>query len=211
MRRESTGTSGSLPCTVALSKKRNPRRVWFLTLFAALLPLIAVAAWGQTEGMAPKYKDPNDPKQTGPGQAAPWSVEGEPKTPPPRPKTEDLDRDPLVKFMRSLRKQPSGGVRCKILEVQDLGRLYVEDISGIAGGTPYWLQLPEEVKLVAHDPRKFDGRKKLDLDDLAIGQLLIVTLKERTGEIVKVRVRQPTLVRQPKADGGTSQERVGDL
>ena len=211
MQRQSTGISGSRPRTIKRLEKPGRRGFWVLPLVAALLPLIAVAAQGQTEGLTPKYKDPNDPKQTGPGKAAPWSVEGEPKTPPPRPKTEDLDRDPLVKFMRNLWKQPSGGLRCKILEVQELGRLYVEDVSGVAGGTPYWLQLPEEVKLFADDARNFGGRKKLKLEDLEIGQLLIVTLKERTGEIAKVRVRQPKLVRQPKTNGGTSQERVGDL
>ncbi len=190
MRRKSISTSGSCSGLLGRAAKLN-RGIRVLAALGAVLVLIAAAAEGQSEGVTPRYQDPNDPGQAGPGQAAPWSVEGKPRTPPSRPNVEDPDRDPLREYMRDLEKRHSGGLRCRIMEVQELGRLYVEDVSGIAGGDPYWLQLPKGVKLLAEDPDSFGGRKKLELEDLEIGQLLRVTLRERDGEIVKVKVRQP--------------------
>ncbi len=188
MRRESIATSDSRPRGAIGTVTTK----WGILAFLALVMLAflaAAAASGQTEGTSSRYQDPNDPKRSGPGQAAPWSVEGQPPDPPPRPRVRDPDRDPLDEFWRDKDKEPSGGIRCKIIEVKELGRLYVEDVSGIAGGFPYWLQLPKEVKLVAENSAEFDGRKRLELEDLEAGQLLRVTLRKSDGEIVKVKVR----------------------
>ena len=117
------------------------------------------------------------------------SVEGKPN-PPERPKTGGPDRkhrEDHWRKMDELKKGPAG-LRCRILELEDLGRLYVEDVSGVAGGEPYWVQLPKDVKLLAEDPTRFDGRRKLKLEDLEIGQLLLITLRPGDGEILKVKV-----------------------
>ncbi len=206
MRRKSSGTSGS-PSGFAGQAVRPNRRIWVLGALAVLLPWLAAAASGQTEPgqTEPGQTEPGqtEPRQTDPGKtypgesglgpAAPWSVEGRPAPRGSRPKTvrdreREEGRDLWDEYWSQKKKQP---VRCKILEVEDLGRLYVEDVSGLARGVPYWVQLPKEVKLLAEDPTKFDGRKKLKLEDLEVGQLLLITLRPKDGEILKVKVRPP--------------------
>lgn len=186
MRNGSIGTSGS-PSSLARWTGKPSHRIRAVVALAALLPLIAAAAEGQSEDADPP---PPGPGQSGLGRAAPWSVEGTPETPKPRPHTEDRDRDQLDELWSRMEKRPSE-LRCRILELEELGRFYVEDVSGVAGGDPYWLQLPKGIKIVAESPARFGGRKKLKLEDLDVGQLLIITLRQRDGEMVKVRVRAP--------------------
>ncbi len=149
----------------------------FPLLLAVLLSLFAATVVaGQSDGAA------------GPGKAAPWSIEGSPD-PPRRPDTPDRvgdrERDEFWDKMDKHEKGPRG-LRCQILEVQELGRLYVQDDSGI---DPYWIQLPPDVKIRTLYRKSFNGRKKLTIDDLEVGQHLVVTLKDGTDEIVKVMVR----------------------
>ncbi len=141
---------------------------------------------------------------TGPGKAAPWSVEGTP-TPPQRPEIDVRHRDRDWKRREFWNKNAieERRLQCRILEVEDLGRIYVEDVSG---GSPYWIQLPEEVKIRTTDRASFGGRGRLKLEDLAAGQLLVITLRRRDGEILVVRVLpQP---RPKKVASATSETRT---
>ncbi len=167
---------------------RVPRQSIVTLLFgAAVLALAAVG--GATSGAQdPQQPPPDRPGQGGPGEAAPWSVEGKPTPRLPRPRETD-ERRRNMDEMWSKRDRERDQVRCRILEVEELGRIYVEDVSGFAGGSPYWIQLPDDVKLRAERASDFGGRKKLKVEDLDVGQLLIMTLREHTDEIVKVRVR----------------------
>lgn len=51
-----------------------------------------------------------------------------------------------------------------------------------------WIRLSDEVDLRAQDRKAFDGRRKLDLSDLAVGQMLRINYRPETGEILKVKV-----------------------
>ncbi len=183
MRSQSSGASGR-------AAKLN--RIWILGIFVALLPWIAAVAEGQETEPGQVEPRTTEPKETHPGDsglgpAAPWSVEGRPEPGGQRPKTDrERQREKLDELHRKNDKRPR---RCKILEVHNLGRLYVDDVSGHAAGFPYWVQLPPNVRLVAEDPRQFDGRKRLKLEDLEVGQLLFITVKASDGEILKVKVR----------------------
>ena len=140
-------------------------------LLIALLPLLtADVIEGQSVGV------------DGPGEAAPWSVEGSP-TPMRRPDTPKRATDDFWERMEQQRRGPPG-LRCRILEVEELGRINVQEDSGDV----YWIQLPPEVKIRTHHRGSFDGRRKLTIDDLEAGQRLVVTLKDNTDEIVKVMV-----------------------
>ncbi len=147
----------------------------FSLLLVVMLPWFSAAgAQGQSDGVE------------GPGEAAPWSVEGKP-TPSSRPEGPyrgrgrgvDDDWGNLEKSKRELR------LRCQIHEVEELGRIYVQEPSG----SPYWIQLPPEVKIRTNYRDHFDGRKKLTIEDLEAGQRLVVTLRRSDEEIVKVMVR----------------------
>ena len=51
------------------------------------------------------------------------------------------------------------------------------------------IQLGQRTPIRASKRKAFDGRKKLNFDDFAIGQQLLVTSVIATGEVKKVRVR----------------------
>ena len=51
-----------------------------------------------------------------------------------------------------------------------------------------WIRLSEETNLRAQDRKAFDGRRKLELSDLAVGQMLRINYRPETGEILKVKV-----------------------
>ena len=140
--------------------------------------ILILLSWGMT---GPAYSQTGG--VDGPGEAAPWSVEGK-RPEPRRPVTVTDDRDGFWRD-RDRRRMPEG-IRCRILEVEELGRIYVEDLKG---GEPYWIQLPDEVKIRTAHRDRFGGRKKLTLEDLEVGQRLVVTVRESDGEIVKVQVR----------------------
>lgn len=165
------------------------RRIATLNLLLiALLPLLTAGiAEGQSDGV------------DGPGEAAPWSVEGTP-TPMQRPDVPGRDRDDLWKRKSKLDKAQRG-LRCQILEVEELGRIYVLENTG----DRYWIQLPPEVKIRTHRPKSFGGRRELTIDDLEAGQRLVVTLRGNTDEIVKVKVTpapETTPATRPSAHPG---------
>ncbi len=144
-------------------------------LLIVLLPWLATAAEAQSDGV------------DGPGEAAPWSVEGKPRQTGPAPRGSDRDRARHMDGYWGTPEPPKREqrLRCRILEVEELGKIYVRDLSGAA---PYWIQLPREVKIRTGHAKSFDGRKKLTIDDLEAGQRLVVKLKDGTDEIVKVVV-----------------------
>ena len=113
------------------------------------------------------------------GKDGTWDVGGK-KTPP----TDDENEN----FWASQGKKSLREIKCYLREVADLGRIYVEDASG---GAPYWIQLPDSVKLRAASKADFDGRKKLKLEDLEAGQRLELTLRKKSDEVMIVRVRRP--------------------
>ena len=179
MRRKSNKTSGPLPAKRPCSALKPATKIWSLAVMAIWLPWIAAA-----EVHAQRPGQQTKPGDSGLGPAAPWSVEGYPEPRdsqgvrrPPRegglwPRSERRERPPL-------------GLRCEILEIEELGRLYVQEIPA---GQPFWLQLPDEVKLRSGRRSSFGGRKKLTLEDLEVGQRLVVKMKKGTDEIVKVLV-----------------------
>ena len=174
--------------------KAPQRRVWLVCGFAALLLLVtAVAMEGETDvvdtpAASSSQQDPNDPRETGPGQAAPWSVEGSPNPPPRREwsdRVRDRDRDGFWNRKEKADKKAEGKLRCQILEIEESEEIYVQDISGL---NSFWVQLSPEVKIRAASPKSFGGRKKLTFEDLEIGQRLLVDLRRSDDQATKVVV-----------------------
>ncbi len=182
MRKKSIKAFGLLPGGLATSTERPNLRIWILGAMAALLPLVAVVAEGQSDGASvPRQTRPGD---SGLGPAAPWSVEGSPLPPEDDGMRRKRPEDDLWgRAERSEKRLPR--LRCQILEIEELGRIHVQEFPA---GSPYWIQLPSEVKIRPARSSSFGGRRKLTLDDLEVGQRLVVTLKKGTDEIVKVVV-----------------------
>ncbi len=139
-----------------------------LLLLAALVVLPAAEVEGQSD------VPPGDDRH---GKEGTWDLGRKP--PPPAPEKDFRETD----LKKSLRR-----IRCDLHEVQDLGRIYVQELGG---GAPYWIQLPNTVKIRAYSKADFDGRKKLKLEDLEAGQRLELTLRKKSDEIMIVRVRRP--------------------
>ena len=158
-----------------------------LPILRSLLPtLLLCLSADLAECQSDNPNSPNDPRGSDPG-AVPWSAPGTiPGSGPgsaarqQRPPKDDRDD-----FWRRMDMKPKG-LRFRLLEVEALGRLYVQDLSGVSR---YWLQLSRQVKIRTAYPDSFGGRKKLKLKDLEVGQLLIVTLRRSDGEILTVVVR----------------------
>ena len=53
---------------------------------------------------------------------------------------------------------------------------------------PHRIQLSENIPLTAKSKKEFQGRKKLEFGDLAVGQRVKVTFKSESGEIVRVKI-----------------------
>ena len=89
-----------------------------------------------------------------------------------------------------------GSMRCVIRGIDAPGRLFVEDE---ADGRRHWVTVPDSAKVLAgHRNRApFDGRKKLTIDDLAVGQRIQVSSLNRNGKIVTVRVIRPDKSAEP--------------
>ena len=76
-------------------------------------------------------------------------------------------------------------MKCRVLEVAPSGALKIqdpktEDIS--------WIRLSEDTKLRAQDKKAFDGRKKLEANDLQVGQMLRITHRPHDGAILRIKV-----------------------
>lgn len=138
-------------------------------LFATLLFFAAAGVEAQTQL-------PGDDRH---GKAGTWDVGAKSY---PEIDDEDSDSDPW----ESKRKKSLRMIKCHLRDIQELGRIYVQDVGG---GNPYWIQLPDAVKIRAASKADFDGRKKLNLEDLEVGQRLELTLRKKDDEILVVRVR----------------------
>lgn len=76
-------------------------------------------------------------------------------------------------------------MKCRVTELADRGQVKIQDPKTQEES---WIQVTEDTKLVAQDKKAFDGRRKLDTADLEVGQLLRITHRPHTGEVVKVKV-----------------------
>ena len=76
-------------------------------------------------------------------------------------------------------------IKCLVLEVGPTGALKIqnpktEEVS--------WIRLSDDTKLRAQDKKAFDGRKKLEANDLQAGQMLRITHRPHDGAILKIKV-----------------------
>jgi len=143
----------------------NPTVLFFAIVLLVLgTQHLGASIEGQTTGGS-------DPPDTG---SAPWST----------PKWQHPDDDRSDSQLK-VKIRTSRSFRCEIQQVEEQGRLYVVELAGRR--EEYWIQLPNEIKIVTSTPQRFDGRKKLKVEDLEVGQRIEVTVR---GEdtIRKVRV-----------------------
>ncbi|MCG8454685.1 MAG: hypothetical protein MI919_00280 [Holophagales bacterium] len=76
-------------------------------------------------------------------------------------------------------------LKCSVLEVRADGALKLRDLDTEHEG---WIRVTEKTKIRAKNKRAFDGRKKLDFEDLSPGQVVKVTTLTQTGELVRLKV-----------------------
>ncbi len=138
-------------------------------LFAIVLSVLG--SWHLGAGVEGQTLGGSDPPDTGGG---PFSA--------PRWQHPDDDRS---ERQLKVKLKTSRSIRCEIQQVEEQGRLYVVEIAGRRD--EYWIQLPNEIKIVTSAPQSFDGRKKLKIEDLEVGQRIDVTVRGED-EIRKVRV-----------------------
>ncbi len=138
-------------------------------LLMALLPWLAMAvpAIAQSDGA------------TDPGSTGPWKLPGR--------NGENDKGHHDERWSSQVGKLQS--IRGQIHEVEELGRLLIEDASD---KSQYWIQLPDSVKIRAADRSHFGGRKKLELKDLEVGQRIVLTLRRSDSEILKLVIRRPS-------------------
>ena len=152
----------------------RPRRscpgLWAALPLAAALLLIPVAAAEAQDDL------PSDDRH---GKEGTWNLG--PKQHPRLPPMEE-DEEGRFTFDHKNRRV----IDCHLREVQELGRIYVQELSGAPA---YWIQLPDDVRIRAVRKADFDGRRKLKLEDLKAGQRLKLTLRKTHDEILVVRVR----------------------
>ncbi len=148
------------------------RRTLFLV---GILTFAAAAAHGQSHVPPSSGSDP--------ASSGPWNLPGR-----------DPDLEKKADDQLGAKRNAIWAIKCSIQEIEELGRIYVEDA---ADRSRYWIQLPSAVKIRAAHRQSFGGRKKLKLKDLEIGQRLVVTLRQRDDQILKVQVRPPLPPREP--------------
>lgn len=76
-------------------------------------------------------------------------------------------------------------MKCEVLEIAERGQVKIRDPKTQEVS---WIQVTEDTKVLAQDKKAFDGRKKLERTDLAEGQMLRITHRPNTGEVVKIKV-----------------------
>lgn len=77
-------------------------------------------------------------------------------------------------------------VRCRVVDVRDDGTILVND-----DGTIKRLNYDETTSVWAQKKKNWDGRKKLAIADIAVGQELKVTVQPASGKVLKVKVKKP--------------------
>ncbi|MEM1206656.1 MAG: hypothetical protein AAGN66_25700 [Acidobacteriota bacterium] len=75
--------------------------------------------------------------------------------------------------------------KVRLTEIAEQGRLRVVDPKTEEVG---WIQIGEDTEMRAQKKKDFDGRRKLELADLAVGQMLRITHMPETGQIVRIQV-----------------------
>ena len=91
---------------------------------------------------------------------------------------------------------PSGGssvdpynvtemMKCTVTEIKSSGTIMVKDNKT---GEVHSLAIDSKTKLSAQNKKAFDGRKQLEVSDLAVGQELKVVTRQVNGEVLKVKV-----------------------
>lgn len=76
-------------------------------------------------------------------------------------------------------------MKCEVLEIAERGQVKIRDPKTQEVS---WILVTEDTKLLAQDKKAFDGRRKLEHTDLAEGQVLRITHRPNTGEVVKIKV-----------------------
>lgn len=76
-------------------------------------------------------------------------------------------------------------MKCVITEITPGGTILVRDTKS---NETHRLALNSETKLSAQDKRAFDGRKRLDREDLRVGQEIKIVSRQANGEVLKVKV-----------------------
>lgn len=76
-------------------------------------------------------------------------------------------------------------MKCEVIAIAEGGKVKIKDPKTQEES---WIVIHEDTKLVAKNKKAFDGRKKLDPTDVAVGQLLRITHRPHTGEVVRIKV-----------------------
>ena len=76
-------------------------------------------------------------------------------------------------------------MKCRITAIEADGTILVQD-EGSEESHP--LAYGQKTRITAQRKKDFDGRRKLELSDLAVGQNLKVTHRPATGEVLQVKV-----------------------
>lgn len=76
-------------------------------------------------------------------------------------------------------------MKCRVTQIADRGQIKIQDPKTQEES---WILVTEDTKLLAQDKKAFDGRRKLEHTDLAVGQTLRITHRPNTGEVVKIKV-----------------------
>lgn len=76
-------------------------------------------------------------------------------------------------------------MKCRITAIEADGTILVQD-EGSEEAHP--LAYSQKTRITAQRKKDFDGRRKLELSDLVVGQDLKVTHRPATGEVLQVKV-----------------------
>ncbi len=76
-------------------------------------------------------------------------------------------------------------LKCTVLEVRADNLIKVRDD---ASGDVHLVQLSKRIPIKAQDKKQFDGRKKLQPDDLQAGHRILVTKRTDINAVVRIKV-----------------------
>ncbi|MDA8016347.1 MAG: hypothetical protein MPN21_02765 [Thermoanaerobaculia bacterium] len=76
-------------------------------------------------------------------------------------------------------------MKCTVTRIAENGSVYIRDGEG---QPERLLSYSEDTRFVAQKKKEFDGRKRLGIEDLKVGQRLRVTVRPATQEVVRVKV-----------------------
>ena len=94
----------------------------------------------------------------------------------PGPTAAPAARDPLT---------VTATMKCTITTIKEAGTIMVRDGQG---EPEHAMDVDHRTRVMAQDKNAFDGRKKLKIADLAVGQELKVTHRPATGEVLRIKV-----------------------